>query len=953
MNNFIDLLTKEEKAILCEIITGQEFKGLFISNEREFSKIQPGFRAKTLGEQRALSIGKAYVQIPFIAIWINLKVERWLNEIQDNISKLEKKGFTPDVALSITLLDSVFVNNIPLYFKIIGSSLNIDLLSNIYKNMMNTKCNRIRKKEETERRKILEEGEGLIVKQLEASRQQYEQMLNAEMTERIKNLEVEKQQELNKLKVVQKQNISEVKSEYQQKTQDIKNEKAKIELSLAKAQEQIEKFQNNNTSDEYTALVQFDDTNDALLPTLDSEGFISLCIVKSNSDGQKYLIRCADLNPDGNYYIFYQNESLPSIFSNRIKIFCKNTSLDDGSYGIWNWEAKPNEKDASRDFVLSDYNDNLSPIEVVKISEISSLDELVAQVRSGIDYQVHSRRVMFTFYNFNGQCVGVLCKNKDLSLLNGKITFNEACFEVPVYEFSDKDIIHLNDGNSFYGKAFAGIPRKLYQLKSKLDIAKSVVLSSISWNTYKKKGLIKTDYKLFRSFIDEIPVEDITSKIAIACHCSLLDAKELLNQLMEVIWQYIDCESLEDKILLSAIYANTELQEKTKELLRTDWETENKQLLAEGQKKLALLQEKIESIKSKLTEVEESYLKTKLGEEQLDSIISEKKKLAEDVEAAVAERIQKARQNAADFIANMAFVSGPTINLAASETVAANEALAYQSISTYKISSLSDNLVSPELHHSWSDVINTAIFELGETGVAEKHRSGLAAFLCAAYIEKQPIMLVGPNAIDIAKVFGAVVAGNKYGTLCCAGSYSGNIIKEIGNDGENIVIINNLFTSEWMNRIPEIFSKKDIFYIVTHPYPEDIQVEPKSLYGFMLPLFTEFFVDEKATGEYDGGYFAEDFEAYTPSKVARKELNALSNLKLSNLIKNRINCIIATMHDIYPELTEDEEFLFGVLPIAYASLAINELKEVLADSHKGITISSSLKRDLQYVLGES
>lgn len=50
MNNFIDLLTKEEKAILCEIITGREFKGLFISNEREFSKIQPGFRAKTLEE---------------------------------------------------------------------------------------------------------------------------------------------------------------------------------------------------------------------------------------------------------------------------------------------------------------------------------------------------------------------------------------------------------------------------------------------------------------------------------------------------------------------------------------------------------------------------------------------------------------------------------------------------------------------------------------------------------------------------------------------------------------------------------------------------------------------------------------------------------------------------------------------------------------------------------------
>lgn len=28
-----------------------------------------------------------------------------------------------------------------------------------------------------------------------------------------------------------------------------------------------------------------------------------------------------------------------------------------------------------------------------------------------------------------------------------------------------------------------------------------------------------------------------------------------------------------------------------------------------------------------------------------------------------------------------------------------------------------------------------------------------------------------------------------------------------------------------------------------------IQVEPKSLYGFMLPLFTEFFVDKTAKGK--------------------------------------------------------------------------------------------------------
>lgn len=59
--------------------------------------------------------------------------------------------------------------------------------------------------------------------------------------------------------------------------------------------------------------------------------------------------------------------------------------------------------------------------------------------------------------------------------------------------------------------------------------------------------------------------------------------------------------------------------------------------------------------------------------------------------------------------------------------------------------------------------INTAIYELAEAGVAEQYRSGLAAFLCAAYIEKQPLLLVGPNAIDIAQAFSATVAAHKHG----------------------------------------------------------------------------------------------------------------------------------------------------------------------------------------------
>ena len=246
-------------------------------------------------------------------------------------------------------------------------------------------------------------------------------------------------------------------------------------------------------------------------------------------------------------------------------------------------------------------------------------------------------------------------------------------------------------------------------------------------------------------------------------------------------------------------------------------------------------------------------------------------------------------------------------------------------MATYCVHPEFENLDDLDAHHSWGDVIDTATYELAEAGVAEQYRNGLAAFLCAAYIEKQPLLLVGPNAIDIAQAFSAAVTAQKYGILCCEGDYVRQVIEKIGADGEDIVIINNLLAGGWMNRLPEILSKPDIFYIATHPYAEDIQVEPKSLYGFMIPLFTEILVDEKATGKYYGGYFADDFKSLSAKKRERKEIGSLSKFVQSSFVRSRINGLAATMHDICPTATADDDFLFCIFPIAYASLMLLSL----------------------------
>ena len=919
--NYIGLLNKEEKLTLCEIITGKEFKELFKRNEQKFSKIQKGFRAKSLTEQHALSIAITNIDKPFIAMWVNIRVERWLKEIEENIAKLEGEGSSHGAALAATMLDSFFVNNVELYFKLIEAPLHTDTCSDLYERMEDIKSERAK---------------------------------NTETSNRIEAMKEENRRLSNQVEEAQ-HSIDVIKNKCEERVQKIEHDKNKLSSLLAEAQAKISELQTAPSafaSDDADYLAQFDDTNTFTLPSGNTDEIISLCGVISDYNGQKWLIRYADLNNNGHYCIFRRNEDTPPYFTNRDKIFYKDGPSKDGFYGIWTWSAVPNENDPSKDYILSRYTAEIDAIEIVAITQATSLDGLINILKEGIEYQPHSRKVMFSIYASKEQYMGILCTAKELNTVNGKTTISEDCIVVPVYEFVGDDNIRLENGLSFYRNAFAGLPSKLYHLKSPLDIVKNIVFKSISWNAYKTREVIRAEYKTFKDFIGAIPIDDITYKIGAACHCSNPAAKELLDEFLNIVWKYIDGDSLEDEIVRSAISANIELQEKVKELIRQDWEKENESLLIEAQQKLDLLRDELGSVAEDLGKTQETFNKTKAEDERLSGIIAEKEKLAENVEKAVAERIQKARENAADFIASMAFISGQQVELVGAATSASVDVTPEPDMATYYMYPEFENLDDLEVHYSWGDVINTAIYELAEAGVAEQYRSGLAAFLCAAYIEKQPLLLVGPNAIDIAQAFSAAVTAHKHGILYCEGNYARQAIEKIGADGEDIVIINNLLAGGWMNRLPEILSPKGIFYMAIHPYTEDIQVEPKSLYGFMLPLFTEFLVDKKATGKYYGGYFSDDFKSYSAEKGAHKELTVLSKFTLSTLVRSQINSLVAIMHNIYPSATADDDFLFCIFPIAYASMAINELAEAIADSQKGIAISANLKRDLQHVLGE-
>ena len=84
----------------------------------------------------------------FIAIWVNTKVDIWLKEIQENIEKLEGEGSTHNIALAATMLDSVFADNVDLYLKLAGKTLDVDTRSKLHERMESIKSERARNRSE-------------------------------------------------------------------------------------------------------------------------------------------------------------------------------------------------------------------------------------------------------------------------------------------------------------------------------------------------------------------------------------------------------------------------------------------------------------------------------------------------------------------------------------------------------------------------------------------------------------------------------------------------------------------------------------------------------------------------------------------------------------------------------------------------------------------------------------
>ena len=254
-------------------------------------------------------------------------------------------------------------------------------------------------------------------------------------------------------------------------------------------------------------------------------------------------------------------------------------------------------------------------------------------------------------------------------------------------------------------------------------------------------------------------------------------------------------------------------------------------------------------------------------------------------------------------------------------------------------------------------IIRVLKSNLKRSGVSENYAEGLAKYLIAAYMHKQPLILVGPNSLDIIEAFAAAVCHQTYACLTCDDNYSEQVHNLLGAHQERLVVLHNLISSAYIGHLEEILSHKDLFFIATHPYTEDLQVEPKSLYGFMLPIFTEFLVSESAFGMYTGISMNNEASLFKLSELEDDyAVSKLNSFAPSPLVLNKVNTLFARMADLMEEDEDDFgykdiEVVLALLPLAYAQMKINKLEDAIEDPMAPLKISPELTHELQFIFG--
>lgn len=613
------LLTDSEVEYLCELITPKEIKLYFQKHPSAFAELQSGFRAKALTDQRAIDLIVRNRHKNFVAEFLISFIEKYLKEVRDKIALCQETGATNDVAMIQTLADSsVFHSHVELYFKL-------------------------------EERPIPEEYVTLItatvalLHEKEAGKDG-EQSADVELADSLERVQRKLTEEHEKY-VHMRDRLESDKLGVQQELEYAQAELSEAATKIAQMQAELDRF---HRREEYADIPQESETNK-------DYPYTSLCQVMRNSTGQVWLKRLADVH-NGQLTQFQIDKTIPYRAANRDLLYKQDGPTTIGFFGIWHWNIRPHSDNLGRDLIDSVFDPKVKPVEIWVLSDCTKQEDIPVRLLEGIPSEGLGQKTLVSMPPVDGQYTGLLCSMDNFNIRYGIAKLKTSVFSLPLFRVYIQNTLTLNS-RIFCQNMNLDLPLEIVSVKNPLALVKDIILSKTKVSILQQQGLGVNESRRCLAYLRSLETSTLYDEVAENYGCSIVDAKNYVTEFIEQAEKSLSGSDINTDILSAVIERNSALMTKCKALLFEEWSVENEEQLRTARQILEEVAKETEQHRQDVgtLEIQQNNLQQQI--EKLQSEIAEKEALASAVEEKVASRIAEARQNAANFISDLAFTA--------------------------------------------------------------------------------------------------------------------------------------------------------------------------------------------------------------------------------------------------------------------------------------------------------
>ena len=657
------------------------------------------------------------------------------------------------------------------------------------------------------------------------------------------------------------------------------------------------------------------------------------------------------------------DETKEKIFENRQLIFCEDSPTTPDSIGFWEWTER--QTDSGKWLSNAIYLEDISPIEIYILDKANSVIDVVDTLKAGIHIPAYLHNDVLFVAKKDNIYEGVLCNLSYFDARPGNEVFiklKSNIYTLPYYKLNEQDIFTWKY-RKVYKYIALGDPINKAQVYDFTETIKQMILQRMTWPIFKAQGISRSDWQKFRQFLNDISDGSIVEQLSEMYSMTLQEARDCVDTFLQTVDDYMAVEDFDSGLIVQILSNHEGLQKFCTNLAYEKWCSEHQAEIAKAKGEIAaikeatlqetaLAQKQLNDIKQSIVSATDDHnallAEICAAQSRIDNLCSEIEQyetLGDEALATVRQKIADAQKDMAGFIADISVILPQTQPQTYPDPKTRESLWQYESapVDTY-----SEDEV--DLSENWNDELNTINQNLVHSlAVSSDFSSMLSAFLYATHINNIPLLVAGPAGRDIAEITAISLFGSNAGHLWLGNDPSNNIAEALADYEEQIISVENMFGKGWHDELPQMFTRLNKQVIWTHPYVEDMVIEPKGLYNYMLPIFSECFIGALPAAKPWPSKRIDEFEKFVSTQKHPLKISAFKRLKLSKLLVNQLTLALSDAKAILnqPSKDKDMEVLFGLIPLCVLTGRHNILREVI-ETESGI--SAAVKAEaLRYI----